>query len=127
MIKEFNNKGLISFEGDLKNLNLDNIPGLINGEQEPLIRATSHPKLDFVILPLKDETTPLILNELNEKDHLVHEGIIHVQIAQNNKLVFGGYDNFHKNCVVAYEDVPINLLEKLKSIGVIRSYEQISA
>ncbi len=123
MMKEFKNKGCISFEGTLSNLNFNNIPGASVDEREPLTRSTTSPELDFMILPLTDETVPLIWKELVEKDHLVHEGIIHVQIEKDGELQFGGYDNFHKECVVAYQGVSLELLAKLKNNGVIREYE----
>ena len=85
------------------------------------------PELDFLVVPLNENTVSEIWKELLEKDHLVHEGIIHVQIENNGNLVFGGYDNFHRECVIAYPGVSVKLLEELKASGVIRGYKQGNA
>ena len=127
MMKAFLNKGSISFEGDLSKLSFSKITGSTTSETDALKRATISPVLDFVTVPLTDETIHIIWQELTEKDHLVNEGIIHVQIESNGKLVFGGYDNFHRECVVAYEGVPLELLESLNNSGVIRKYEIVGA
>ncbi len=103
------------------------MPSASNTETEVLKRQTLSSELDFVIIPLTDQTVQNIWKVLSEKDHLVHEGIIHVQIESNGNLVFGGYDNFHRQCVIAYSGVSIELLERLKEKGVIRGYEQSNA
>ncbi len=123
MMKEFSTDSHISFEGSLKNLNLNTIAGTSENETSELKRQTGSPKLDFLVVPLNEKTVEVIWKELYEKDHLVHEGIIHIQIECNGKLVFGGYDNFHRECVVAYSSVPVRLLDKLKENGVIRDYK----
>lgn len=125
MIKEFSNRGRVSFEGYLQDLELGTIPGAINKAEKPLGRATRYPRLDFIVVPLNPETVPRIWKEVNEKDHLAHEGIIHVQVEHDGKLVFCAFDNFDKNCTVAYESVPQALLDRLKTNGVIRGYEKV--
>jgi len=127
MMKEFSNNSHISFEGSLENLSFFNINGASTNETETLKRQTISPKLDFVVLPLTDETIQEIWQELEKKDHLVNEGIIHVQIEHKEKLAFGGYDNFHKECVIAYSSVPLELLEYLKEKGIIRGFKQGNA
>lgn len=127
MMKAFNNKGTISFEGDLSQLYFDQIHGASTKETDVLKRATVRPQLDFITVPLTDETINTIWQELIRKDHLVHEGIIHVQIESGGKMAFGGYDNFHKECVVAYEAVPLEIITSLKQNGVIREYKIASA
>ena len=123
MMREFIGNSHISFEGSLENLKLSDIPGISVEETEVLKRQTTSPRLDFLVVPLSEATINEIWKELSEKDHLVHEGIIHVQIENNGELVFGGYDNFHRECVVAYPAVPVKLLEELKENGVIRDYK----
>ncbi|OQY45944.1 MAG: hypothetical protein DRR08_27095 [Candidatus Parabeggiatoa sp. nov. 2] len=127
MMREFKNNSHISFEGSLGHLSFSNMPSASNTETEVLKRQTLSSELDFVIIPLTDQTVQNIWKVLSEKDHLVHEGIIHVQIESNGNLVFGGYDNFHRQCVIAYSGVSIELLERLKEKGVIRGYEQSNA
>jgi len=123
MMREFSGNSHISFEGSLENLNLSGIHGASVEETEVLKRQTTSPKLDFLAVPLNEATLDEIWNELSKKDHLVHEGIIHVQIENGGELVFGGYDNFHRECVVAYPAVPVKLLEELKENGVIRDFK----
>ena len=127
MMNQFNVNAHISLEGDLKDLSFFDSEASSKDETEALQRQTESPELDFVVLPLNNETIKAIWKELTEKDHLVNEGIIHVQIESYGKLAFGGYDNFHKECVVAYKSVPIELLASLKEKGIIRNYEQESA
>ena len=121
MMREFSGDSHISFEGTLEKLELGNIEGASTEETKVLKRQTITPQLDFVVVPLNKNTIQEIWKELSEKDHLLHEGIIHVQIENEGNLVFGGYDNFHRDCVVAYPGVPEKLLKELKLNGVIRA------
>ena len=127
MMKEFANQSHISFEGSLDELAFCNWHNVSTEETDTLKRQTISPELDFVVIQLTDSAIHDIWKELSEKDHLVHEGIIHVQIESNGKLVFGGYDNFHRDCTVAYPGVSIALLETLTEKGVIRGFIQESA
>ena len=122
LIMEFSKGANISFEGDLKHLDFANIHGIRDFESGSLKRATTSPKLDFMILPLNKDTAEIIWKELFQKDHLVNEGVIHVQIEYGGQLVFEGYDNFDKDCVVAYSEVPLRLLVNLTKKGVIRNF-----
>ncbi len=112
----------ISFEGGLDNLNFSTLPGAACAEIEKILQRQTISQLDFIVIPLTEQNLREIWKELIAKDHLVREGIIHVQIRYCGKLVFGGYDNFHRECVFADSSVPIELLEKLKANGVIRKY-----
>ncbi|USD22774.1 hypothetical protein MJO52_06455 [Microbulbifer variabilis] len=114
---------LISFEGSLEHLSFYKWPNASYEETPVLKRQTISPKLDFVILPLDEESSKGMWKELAEKDHLVREGIIHVQIAIEGELVFGGYDNFDKECTVAYKGLSEGFLQDLKERGTIRGYE----
>lgn len=127
MMREFANHSYISFEGSLANLEFYNWPIASYVETPVLERQTVSPELDFVVVPLTDQTLSDIWKELSKKGHLAREGIIHVQIESNGKLVFGGYDNFHRECTVAYSGVSTALLEGLKEKGVIRDYRQQNA
>ncbi len=63
---------------------------------------------------------------ITEREHLAYpSGIIHVQIAVDGRQVFGAYDHFDRNCVVAYEGFPTALLDRLVANGVIRSYQAV--
>lgn len=127
MMRRFVGNSHISFEGSLENLGFGNILGATSIETAVLKRQTTEPELDFLIVPLNEDTVGRIWKELSEKDHLVHEGIIHVQIESNGKLVFGGYDNFHRECVIAYPSVAVEFLKDLKDKGVIRDYKESNA
>jgi len=124
MLKEFSGGSHISFEGELSHVDFTAIDGVSTEETQALKRQTISPIQDFMVVPLTIETSKTIWLELSEKDHLVNEGIIHVQIESKGKLVFGGYDNFHRDCVIAYPGVRIQLLQELKEKGIIRSYVQ---
>jgi len=116
----------ISFEGDLRGLSFYAWADAQHEETPSLKRQTVEPELDFVVLPLTSSTYPRLWKELIERDHLVNEGIIHVQIERDGKLLFGGYDNFHRDCIVAYSGISQDFLEQLRIKGIIRGYQQRS-
>src|SRR4051812_33646006 len=91
---------LMSFEGHLQNTDLSKIEGASQSETPALKRATTHPKLDFVILPLSNETIPAIRKAIASKVGFGNNGIVHVQIQSDQVLAFAAYDGFHKDTVV---------------------------
>ena len=127
MMREFvsdSYDSFISFEGRLGKLNFSTLPGALCAKTEIPPGRLSSP-LDIITLPLTEQNLRDIWKELIAKDHLVHQGITHVQIANRGKQIFGGYDNFHRECVFAYSPgVSIEFLEKLKAKGLIRGYEK---
>jgi hypothetical protein len=127
IMREFTNQSHISFEGSLRDLAFYGWPNAAYTETAVLRRQTISPKLDFVVVPLTELSVEEIWRELSKKDHLVHQGIVHVQIEHNGRLAFGGYDNFHRDCTVAYSSVLLGLLENLKARGVVRDYGQADA
>ena len=126
VMKELVGNSIISFEGDLSNLELDKIESSRSDETEVLRRQTASPVLDFIVLPLTEKTLQEIWSEISQKDHLVNEGIIHVQIESEGELAFGGYDNFHRECTIAYSALSIEFLESMKELGIIRSLKHES-
>ncbi len=125
VMRELAGSAEISFEGWLGELGLESIPGAYSQETDALRRQTRKPRLDFLVLPLTKESVDVIWRVISEKDHLTDPtGIIHVQIALDGRLVFSGCDNFHRECVSAWEGVPIELLDRLIENGVIRSYRR---
>ena len=71
--------------------------------------------------------TPDRLEQLKNK--LVGPGVfgsngdvIHTQVESEGKLVFGAYDNFHKDCVVACEPISEAFLDELVKRGMLRSF-----
>ena len=124
VMRELAGAAEISFEGGLGESGLAEIPGASFEETTALRRSVLTPELDFLVLPLTDETVPPIWRAITEKEHLAYpSGIIHVQIAVDGREIFGAYDNFDRNCVVAYEGFPTALLDRLVANGVIRSYQ----
>ena len=126
VMKELVGNSIISFEGDLSNLELDKIESSRSDETEVLRRQTASPVLDFIVLPLTEKTLQEVWSEISQKDHLVNEGIIHVQIESEGELAFGGYDNFHRECTIAYSALSIEFLESMKELGIIRSLKHES-
>ncbi len=123
VMREFAGRGRISFEGALGDSGLGEIPGASFEAEPGLNKSDLRGLQDFVVLPLSEETVAAILKIVTEKDHLAYpSGIYHVQVAVAGRHVFGAYDNFHRDCVGASEDFPIDLLDKLLANGVIRSY-----
>ncbi|MEM9284063.1 MAG: hypothetical protein AAGA96_19770 [Verrucomicrobiota bacterium] len=111
----------ISFEGDLSlfALPLELVTG---SESSSLRRATLVPEMDFVRCPLNESSVTPILETLGSRKEWVSD-IIHIQISVSNRLQFGAYDQFHRDCVVTGSRVPIDLLSDLKDCGIIRSFE----
>ena len=126
VMKELVGNSNISFEGDLSNLELDKIESSRSDETEVLRRQTASPVLDFIVLPLTEKTLQEVWSEISQKDHLVNEGIIHVQIESEGELAFGGYDKFHRECTIAYSALSIEFLESMKELGIIRSLKHES-
>jgi hypothetical protein len=123
-LHHFQNEANISFEGSLKHLVLAELPGASVSETSVLRRQTHDPILDFVAMPLTPETVGMLHERLSAPGLFqAGGGLIHVQVEHAGYLVLGAYDNFHKDCVVAYEPTPESLLAQLKASGVIRSYD----
>jgi hypothetical protein len=111
----------ISFEGDLSRCCFSSEIAISTVETAELSRATSVPKLDFVVLPLEPETVEPILNVVLPDRRLL-EDIVHIQIEKNGRLEFGSYDRFHPECIVCFRGVRTALLDDLRDRGVIRSW-----
>ena len=116
--------GRISFEGKLSRSELAQMAGVVCEEVGVLKRATLQPRLDFLILPLTQKNLSALERAIVSKIAFGHGGIIHVQIERNGKMAFAAYDNFDRECVVAYSDVSPSLLEELTKALVLRSYRQ---
>jgi hypothetical protein len=111
----------VSFEGDLSCCGLQRLADASAEETVALRRNTLWPREDFVVLPLETDTLKPILAEVLPEGRLV-KAIIHVQISKLGRLAFGAYDNFHRDCTVAFDPSLIPLLDALQAKGVIRSY-----
>jgi hypothetical protein len=120
---QFAGRGEISFEGELGRFDLTSIPGSVASERGLLRRATESPKLDFVVLPLTDDTIARLKTALTGSKVFGRDGaVIHVQLQSGGRLVFAAYDNFHKDCVVAEEPISLEFLQSLAERGLLRAY-----
>jgi hypothetical protein len=118
-MRHFEHESRVSCEGGIAVLTLAALPGASTSESLVLRRATLAPELEFVVVPVTIQTMSALraISASGKFDELIH-----VQIEHAGQLVLGAYDNFHRDCVVAYEPTPESLLEDLKVRGVIRSY-----
>ena len=114
----------VSFEGDLANVRLSEVPGYSIEETPILQRNTLEPRLDFVSIPISVDSIHALKERLSRPGLFDAEGpIVHVQVENSGQLVLGAYDNFHRDCVVAYEPTPEWFLAQLRDAGVIRGFE----
>jgi hypothetical protein len=122
-LHHFGTDSHVSLEGDVRRVSLSDIPGATGTETPALRRQTLHPPLGFVVIPINADNVR-ILHERLSATGLFQDGgaLIHVQMEHAGQLVLGAYDNFHQDCVVAYEPTPEALLGQLAASGVIRSY-----
>ena len=116
----------ISFEGQLSHTELPQIPGARFEETQVLRRGTLQPILDFIVLPLTSLSLPLIETAVISKIAFKgNTGIVHVQIETGGTMAFAAYDQFDRDCVVAYPAVPAALLMKLVEERVLYSFRPI--
>jgi hypothetical protein len=116
----------ISFEGNLSHTGLAQLIEVVSEESGVLKRATLQPRLDFLVLPLNEENVTAIATAIVSKIAFGQKGILHVQIAIDGKIAFAAYDNFDRECVVAYPPVKSALLDGLVGTQVLRSYKCVS-
>jgi hypothetical protein len=116
----------VSFEGHLYNTTLTEIAGASQSESSVLKRATTWPKLDFIILPLNNETISAIKKAIASRVGFGENGIVHVQIQKDEELAFAAYDGFHDDTVVLFSRSADHLLEPLVTSGVLWSYKRVS-
>jgi hypothetical protein len=115
----------ISFEGMLSHTELAQMEGVGHEESDVLKRSTLQPKRDFRILPLTPQNVSAIVKAITSKIAFGNRGIIHVQIERNGKMAFAAYDNFDRECVVAYPAVSSASLDELTMTGVLRNYIRV--
>jgi hypothetical protein len=115
----------ISFEGILSHTELAQMEGVGHEESDVLKRSTLQPKRDFRILPLTPQNVSAIVKAITSKIAFGNRGILHVQLARNGKMAFAAYDNFDRECVVAYPAVSSASLDELTMTGVLRNYIRV--
>jgi len=99
--------------------------GVGHEESDVLKRSTLQPKRGFRILPLTPQNVSAIVKAITSKIAFGNRGIIHVQIEGNGKMAFAAYDNFDRECVVAYPAVSSASLDELTMTGVLRNYIRV--
>ena len=88
---------------------------------------THRPQLDFLVLPLVPTRIAQIEKAIRSKIAFAGDrGIIHVQIEAKGEIVFGAYDNFHKDCVVVDGTISTDVLDDLVKRLTLRSYAPVS-
>jgi hypothetical protein len=118
VMEELAGNAEISFEGDLGNLQLKELPGASNTETTALKRNTLWPKRDFAILPLELST---IKSTILAYGGTVPRVIEHIQIAKAGKLEFGAYDNLHPHAIAIGEALSDEFIESLAAKGLIET------
>jgi len=117
----------IAFEGNLAATELYRFEGSSYDETEILKRATIAPRLDFVVLPLALARVPQIQKAIESRIAFGgNRGIIHVQIEAGGELVFGAYDNFHRDTVVVKGAIDKAVLDDLVKNRTLKSYAPVS-
>ena len=121
LLDQFCGNAHISFEGDLSQCDLRGI-SLVNREPTGVLkRNTLQPKLDFIILPIDEDTIQTLKRQILPRIG-IHKRVIHAQIEKDGKLVFGAYDNLHPDCVWISKDVPDQFLQELVDSNSIKEY-----
>jgi len=116
--------GRVSLEGNLRPFGILDLPGNTHEETELLRRHTVLPRQDFVILPIVAETLSTLKRKLSSPGIFNDGGALwHVHVEYQGQVVLSAYDNFHRNCVVVNEPIPIELLDELVSSGALRGYQ----
>jgi len=125
MMREFaGSKSWISFEGRLIHTDLMQIEGVSFEETAVLRRGTIAPKLDFLVLPLTQNSLQAIEKAILSKISFHStEGIVHVQAERDGTMVFAAYDNFSESCTWVFSNFPVALLDELVARKVLVSYE----
>ena len=122
MMRHLTGNARISLEGELSSLALLEILGGSGDETSVLKRAVTHPRQDFIVVPLEPDTVPLLWTVLSQPEGVTRK-ILHLQIEKGGRIEFGAYDNVHKNCTRSGPGVGGEFLEDLHRRGVIRSFE----
>lgn len=111
----------VSFEGNLRSLNL---LSLSNVSQEPtaaLKRNTLWPEQDFIVVPLGPAASEKIIAAIGGS---VPKAIIHIQIEKDGILQFGAYDGFHPECFYFGPAVTQGMIDSAITEGILRPYTQ---
>ncbi|MEZ4661385.1 MAG: hypothetical protein R2911_27865 [Caldilineaceae bacterium] len=121
MMDHFCGSALISFEGDLSAIDIQNIPNTSTQPTGDLRRNTFDPQRDFIVLPLEAHTIDIIRNDILHRIGLSRR-VDHILIAQDGKLVVGIYDRFDEGSVWVSPQTSRSFLDSLAEQDIINSY-----
>ena len=113
----------IAFEGDpddMAEMNFTSIPGVREGIVAPFKNEWGK-NAKVIILPLENDTIPLILREVLPEGRIVHK-VGAIQIEKDGEIQFLAGDNFQRECVSVGPAVPEEVLDKLVAVGILRAY-----
>ncbi|MGO8745563.1 MAG: hypothetical protein ACLQNE_06200 [Thermoguttaceae bacterium] len=114
----------IALEGDLSRLDLDSVSGASTEETLSLKRATLAPRLDFIVLPLNNDSVRALISRALPAGGIVKR-VIHIQIEKQGTLQFAAYDNFHPECIVVGPAVPKATLDELLSKRILKTLHPV--
>jgi hypothetical protein len=120
MAEAYSGRGRLSLEGDLGALRGCDLSGASLDETPVLRRNTLEPQQDFTVIPLTEQTLPTLV-ALFSRIGLASR-VLHIQIESRGALVLGAYDCFAPECTWVEEDFGEEGLERLRRIGVLRSF-----
>lgn len=120
ILNHYCNNASLSLEGDLSQVKLESLIDFSTDETKPLKRQTASPIQDFVVLPLNQDTKPILLKSVFPRIGF-KKNAEHIQIEKENKLVFGAYDCFHPECVWLY-GADQDFIHSLKEQGLVLNY-----
>ena len=121
---EFPEDSLLSIEGDLSKCDFSELGGSITEETDILKRNTTHPKQDFLIIPLNGNNKRSLIEDIFNRIGL-RKNVLHIQVAYKNNLFFGAYDCFHPECVWIDAKLKETILSTLLSKRIISNYKCI--
>jgi len=125
LMDEFQTNSKVSLEGHLQEFGLLGRSDASTEETPALKRNTIYPPYDFVVLPITADVKAALKKNLSSPGIFSRNGaLVHVQIERDGELVFGAYDQFHKDCVVVH--APEALVAKLHCKGILRAYQQVT-
>ena len=116
VMKQLAGNAEVSFEGNLRSLNLAAVAGASTDETDLLKRNTIWPRLDFVILPLEPDTIRSIQRVMGGT---IPKSVLHIQIAKAGKLEFGAYDQFHPGALFFGEALGGDFIDALVRDGIL--------
>lgn len=112
----------IALEGNLASCDFSKVEDYRVTAFGELHRVDDGRESDYQVFELNRESLGPLLEQVLSEDRL-SEDIEHIQIQRDGHLQVLIGDNFHDECVSVGPSITIELLEGLKSQGIIKSYQ----